>query len=96
MRPIDSPPEYMIGDSVRLPFRYGRSALSDDLIGFDAGTQTVSFDTAQQTYEVRDRFSGVPVRTGAVVLPPSEFPSIERASADGDAPVETETHAPRP
>jgi hypothetical protein len=96
MRPIDSPPEYMIGDSVRLPFRYGRSALSDDLIGFDAGTQTVSFDAAQQTYEVRDRFSGVPVRTGAVVLQPSEFPSIERASANGDAPVEAETHAPRP
>lgn len=96
MRPIDSPPEYMIGDNVRVPFKYGRSALSDDLIGFDAGTQTVSFDASQQSYEVRDRFSGAPVRTGAVALPASLFEVVDQPKAAVPPPDEVESRAPSP
>lgn len=96
MRPLDAAPEYMLGDGIRVPFTFGKSALSDDLIGFDAATQTVSFDVTQQSYAVRDRFSGAPVRTGAVAIPAAAFGPIEHASTDGFAPVEVASHGPRP
>lgn len=96
MPPLSSPPEHMIGANVMVPFTYGKPALSDDLIGFDVGTQTLSFDASQQTYDVRDRYSGASVRTGTVV-PPFRVDGPQGLSGPDDpADAGIEIDGPRP
>lgn len=92
--PPASPPEYMVGANVMLPFTYGRPALSDDLIGFDGGTQTLSFDGSQRSYEVRDRYSGASVRTGTV--DPSSWTAGPHGWSGLDDPADAGSDAPRP